>query len=114
MDSWKYINLNQENEDLNLKIHCISNFNIKGQNNIIIFGGIRDEGEIIFDSFLKFDSENNLISKMFIKNNQNYGCIFTKNSNFINIDNNYLLIDDNNNIHVVDSNLHFSLFKFKL
>ena len=51
---------------------------------------------------------------LIIKNNQNYGCIFTKNTNFIPLDNNYLLIDDNNNVHIIDQNLHFSLFKFKI
>ena len=114
MDSWNYISLNKNSEDINLNIHCISNLIIEEKNTIIIFGGIRDEGEIIFDSFLNINCENNLISKISIKNNQNYGCIFTKNTYFINVDNNYLLMDDNDNIHVVDDNMHFSLFKFKL
>ena len=113
MDSWKYISINKNLDNINLNLHCMSSLNIEGSNSIIIFGGIRDE-EIFFDSFLTFDSDNNLISKITIKNKQNYACIFTKNSNFIKIDNNNLLIDDNNNIHVIDNNLHFSMFKCKI
>ena len=113
MDSWKYISINKNQDNINLNLHCISSLNIEGSNSIIIFGGIRDE-EIFFDSFLTFNSDNNLISKIIIKNKQNYTCIFTKNSNFIKIDNNNLLIDDNNNIHVIDNNLHFSIFKYKI
>ena len=114
MDSWKIISLNSNFDIINLNIHCISNLQINGKNSIIIFGGIKNEGEIIFDSFLIFDADNNLITKILVKNNQNYGCIFTKNTNFIPLDNNYLLIDDNNNVHIIDQNLHFSLFKFKI
>jgi hypothetical protein len=114
MDSWKIISLNSNFDIINLNIHCISNLQINGKNSIIIFGGIKNEGEIIFDSFLIFDADNNLITKILVKNNQNYGCIFTKNTNFIPLDNNYLLIDDNNNVHFVDQNLQFSLFKFKI
>ena len=40
-------------------------------------------------------------------------CLFTKNSNFIKIDNNYLLMDDNYNIHIVDASGHFSVFNYK-
>ena len=114
MDSWKFISFKLNENDINLNIHCISNIKFKGKYSIIIFGGIRNEGDIFFDNFLSFDTENNIISKIIIKNNQNYGCIFSKNSNFIQIDDNYLLIDDNNNVHIVDNNLHFSLFKFNL
>ena len=114
MDSWKIISLNTNFDYINLNIHCISNFQINGKNSIIVFGGIKNEGEIVFDSFLIFDADNNIITKILVKNNQNYGCIFTKNTNFIPLDNNYLLIDDNNNVHVIDHNLHFSIFKFKI
>ena len=38
--------------------------------------------------------------------------LFTKNSNFIKVDDNYLIMDNNYNVHSVDGSGHFNIINY--
>ena len=111
MDRWNYISVSTDLDELN--IQCISSVHIEGRSYVYLFGGIKGDGELIYDYFYKFDTYGNEVEKIEFDEDEKIRCLFTKNSNFIKIDNHYFLMDDNYNIHIVDASGHFSVFNYK-
>ena len=111
MDRWNYISVSTDLDELN--IQCISSVHIEGRSYVYLFGGIKGDGELIYDFFYKFDTYGNEVEKIEFDEDEKIRCLFTKNSNFIKIDNHYFLMDDNYNIHIVDASGHFSVFNYK-
>ena len=111
MDRWNYISVSTELDELN--IQCISSVHIEGRSYVYLFGGIKGDGDLIYDFFYKFDTYGNEVEKIEFDDDEKIRCLFTKNSNFIKIDNHYFLMDDNYNIHIVDASGHFSVFNYK-
>ncbi len=111
MDRWNYISVSTDLDELN--IQCISSVHIEGRSYVYLFGGIKGDGELIYDYFYKFDTYGNEVEKIEFDEDEKNRCLFTKNSNFIKIDNHYFLMDDNYNIHIVDASGHFSVFNYK-
>ena len=108
LDKWNFINVNLNKYN----IQCVSNVHIENRSYIYLFGGIKGDGELIFDYFFKFDSYGNTIEIIDFDDDEKVRCLFTKNSNFIKVDDNYLIMDDNYNVHSVDGSGHFSIINY--
>ena len=61
---------------------------------------------------VKFDSYGNTIEIIDFDDDEKVRCLFTKNSNFIKDDDNYLIMDDNYNVNSVDGSGHFSIINY--
>ena len=110
MDRWNYISVSTELDELN--IHCFSTVHIEGRSYVYLFGGIKGNGELINDYFFKFDTYGNEVEKIDFDEEEKNKCIFTKNSTFIKIEDNYYLMDDNFNVHSVDGSGYFSVLNY--
>ena len=63
--------------------------------------------------FFKFDTYGNEVEKIDFDDDEKNKCLFTKNSSFVKVDEFYLIMDDNYNIHFVDTTGHFSILNYK-
>ena len=111
MDRWNYISVSTELDELN--IQCMSSVHIDGRSYVYLLGGIKGNGELLFNYFFKFDTYGNEVEKIDFDDDEKNKCLFTKNSSFVKVDEFYLIMDDNYNIHFVDTTGHFSILNYK-
>ena len=109
---WEYIEFEKEEDFKILSGMSCTNLN---DNDLLIIGGIFDD-EIPNDKLIHFNLENKKLSKLdkSLPESKNKKYIFTQNTQFnIFIDRDNVLyanIDDNNQIHIIDKELHYDLY----
>ena len=109
---WEYVQFEKEADFKVLSGMSCTNLN---DNELLIFGGIFDD-EIPNDKLMYFNLENKKLLKIdkSLPESENKKYVFTQNSQFnliINGDNVlYANIDNNNQIHIFDNELHYELY----